>query len=170
MFLEWQQFKLPCHHALGAVQATGRLNNMKAWYDHAFESFYLAANYAATYANVAVFLPQMETLEGDRVTLPAERVTQAGRPENKRFRSRGGAMGDGVSSKRVRYGCSTCGSKTLGTLFINYFAIFHKIDRVRRSYQYFDLRTKTYMYCKPTCTSKKEVRPHLTDRAKSVRR
>jgi hypothetical protein len=37
----------------------------------------------------------METVEGDGVTLPAERVTQAGRPQNKRIRSRGGAMGDG---------------------------------------------------------------------------
>jgi hypothetical protein len=48
---------------------------------------------------------------------------------------------------------------------------FHKIDRVRKTYLYFDLRTK-----KPTCTvnlpvlRKKEVRPHLHDRAKSVRR
>jgi hypothetical protein len=108
---KWQQFKLPCHHAIGAARATGRLSNMKAWYDHAFGSFYLAANYAAAYANVAVFLPQMETVEGDGVTLPAERVTQAGRPQNKRIRSRGGAMGDGVSSKRVRYSCGTCGSK-----------------------------------------------------------
>ena len=54
---KWQQFKLPCHHAIGAAWATGRLNNMKAWYDHAFGSFYLAANYATAYANVAVFLP-----------------------------------------------------------------------------------------------------------------
>ena len=35
-------------------------------------------------------------------------------------------------------------------------AHFPKIDRVRNTYCYFDLRTlKTYRYCKPTCTSKK---------------
>ena len=108
---KWQQFKLPCHHAIGAALATGSLNNLKAWYDHAFGSFYLAANCTATYANMAVFLPQMETVEGDGVTLPAERVTQVVRPQNKRICSRCGAMGDGVSSKRVRYSCGTCGSK-----------------------------------------------------------
>ena len=107
---KWQQFKLPCHHAIAAARATNRLGNMRAWYDHAFGAFYLAANYAAAYADVAVFMPMVETMEGDGVTLPAERVKQAGRPRNKRIRSAGGAMGDGVSSKRAKYTCGNCGS------------------------------------------------------------
>ena len=108
---KWQQFKLPCHHAIAAARATNRLGNMRAWYDHAFAPFYLAANYAAAYADVAVFMPMVETMVGDEVTLPAERVKQAGRPQKKRIRSAGGARGDGVSSKRrAIYTCQSCGS------------------------------------------------------------
>ena len=40
---KWQQFKLPCHHAIAAARATNRLGNMRAWYDHAFGAFYLAS-------------------------------------------------------------------------------------------------------------------------------
>ena len=108
---KWQQFKLPCHHAIAAARATNRLGKMGAWYDHAFAPFYLAANYAAAYADVAVFMPMVETMVGDGVTLPAERVKQAGRPQKKRIRSAGGARGDGVSSKRrAIYTCQSCGS------------------------------------------------------------
>ena len=58
-----------------------------------------------------VLLPTMGTVGGDGVTLPAERANWADRPRTQRIRSADGAKGDGVSSKRVRHTCGTCGSK-----------------------------------------------------------
>ena len=83
---------------------------MKAWYTHSMQSFYLVENYAAAYANAAVFLPEIEIFEADGTTKPAVRVKQAGRPRVKRIRSRDGLWGDGTQPRKKRYRCSTCGS------------------------------------------------------------
>ena len=109
---KWQSFGIPCHHAIAAARATNKLTNMKAWYDHAVQPFYLAANYEAAYRDATVVLPVAETVEEDGVTLPAAKVRQAGRPRKKRMRSNGDVLGGGQPPprKRAPYRCGICGS------------------------------------------------------------
>ena len=99
---------------MAAARAIGRLRDMKAWYTHNMQSFYLVENYAAAYANATVPLPEIEIVEADGATHGATklavRVKQAGRPRVKRIRSSGGMWGDGTQpAHKKRYRCSTCG-------------------------------------------------------------
>jgi hypothetical protein len=104
----WQQYKLPCLHAIAAARAVGRLNNMADWYAQSVAPCYLSGNYLAGYADAQVLLPLREGLQPDGVTKPAARVVQAGRPRKKRIRSAGGAAGDGQQIRK-RHKCSVCG-------------------------------------------------------------
>ena len=104
----WQQYKLPCLHAIAAARAVGLLNDMNEWYKQSMAPCYLVNNYLAGYAEAKVLLPLLEDLQPDGITKPAQRVAQAGRPRKRRIRSAGGAAGDG-QAPRKKYKCSICG-------------------------------------------------------------
>jgi hypothetical protein len=104
----WQQFKIPCHHAIAAAREVGLLNNMAEWYAKCMAPCYLTKSYLAGYADAQVLLPLLEELIPDGITKPAARVVQAGRPRKRRIRSAGGAAGDG-QQLRKRHKCGICG-------------------------------------------------------------
>ncbi len=104
----WQQYRLPCLHAIAAARAAGLLTNMRQWYARSVAPFYLAENYLAGYNACATLLPDKQLLRPDRTTKPADRVKQAGRPRKKRVRSAGDTSGTGTVIRR-KHACSRCG-------------------------------------------------------------
>ena len=106
--MQWQQHEMPCLHAIAAARDAGRLDDMAAWYAHAFNPVYRVATYRQAYAGKCVVLPQKETLTLRQDAKPANFVKQAGRPKKKRIRSRGEAAQMGqLPIKRTK--CSVCG-------------------------------------------------------------
>ena len=105
--LQWQQYGIPCLHAITAARKVGRLNDIMQWYSDSVEPCYYSVNYERALASAQVELPDIGALLADGTTLPAQWVAHpAGRPRTRRIRSRGE---EGGSAPKARV-CGRCGN------------------------------------------------------------